>query len=63
MPLHVVQTHGDAAPKESAFRIGKPCLESYCRIHADALVVLEERRPGIKWDFTPEGPKRACVTL
>jgi hypothetical protein len=47
MTLDVMQTHSDGAPKEAAFWIGKPGLESYGRIHADALVVLEERRPGI----------------
>jgi hypothetical protein len=47
MPLDVMQTHRDGAAKEAAFWIGKPSLESYGRIHADALVVLEKRRAGV----------------
>jgi hypothetical protein len=49
MAFDVMQTHSDGAAKEAAFRfrIGKPGFESYGGIHADALVLLEERRAGI----------------
>ena len=57
MALHVVQTHGDCAPKELAFLIGQSGLETCCGLDGDALVLLEERHSGVDWNSTPEGPK------
>jgi hypothetical protein len=52
-----METDGNGSLEESASGIGCSGLEACGDFDLDALVVLEEGRPGIEWDSTPERQK------